>query len=335
MAVEAMQRLVAALPEQLRWGANLSVPDLSPAPMALVAGMGGSGIAADFAAELCARHHRLLVVQKGYGLPAWSAAQVPLVVGLSYSGNTEETLSVVAEAHAAGLSVASVGGGGELAAMARAKGWPHVTVPSGAPPRAALGWMLSGLLSVLSGASLLPAPRKDLLEAGAVVADLVAEDGAYHAEAATIASRLVGRITIVHASSGLTAPPAQRWKTQINENAKAPAWWSLYPELDHNEILGWDQTTGAHVGIVTLRDREESPAIAARIALTTELTSGGAVQIAQVWSVGDSILSRMLSLAVMGDLVSVALAAETGRDPMPYELIEQLKARLAASASGS
>lgn len=333
MTIEAMDRLVAALPEQLQWAAQLARPEVSPAPLALVAGMGGSGIAADFVVELCARHQRLVVVQKSYGLPAWAAGQAPLVVGLSYSGNTEETLSVVGDAHAAGLPVASVGSGGELAAMAEARGWPHVPVPPGAPPRAALGWMLGGLLSVLHGASLLPNPRSELLEAAKVVAGLVAPAGGYRDQAAAIASRLAGRITVVHASTGLTAPPAQRWKTQINENAKAPAWWSLYPELDHNEILGWDRQTAAEVGIVTLRDRDESAAMAARIALTIELTASGAVPIAQVWSVGDSALSRMLSLAVMGDLVSVALAAELGRDPMPYELIERLKARLAAEVS--
>ena len=260
MAAEEMEKLIAGLGGQLRWAAEVDAPDPLPVPDGLVvAGMGGSGISGDLVSVLAAVP---VTVHKTYGLPAWAANRPPAVVALSYSGNTEETLSAVEAATGLGITPGVVTSGGKLGEMADANGWSMIKVPPGLPPRAALGYMLGSLLRLVEDAvDLKPG---DL----AAAADLVDQitGGLGHDLAADLAAGLRERIAIIY-GSGLTAPVAQRWKTQINENAKWPAWWSAMPELDHNEIVSWSSlsaVTSRHVGIISLRDDSESPRIEAR-----------------------------------------------------------------------
>ncbi|MGH8874216.1 MAG: SIS domain-containing protein, partial [Acidimicrobiia bacterium] len=268
-----MEKMIAGLGGQLRWAASLDRLDLAESAAMLVCGMGGSGISGDFAAEVAAVHGRRLSVHKGYGLPGWTEQERPLVVAVSYSGNTEETLSAVEDAGKAGLAVVAVTSGGTLASLADQEGWPTVLVPGGLQPRAAAGYLIGSVVRVAEGSGLVEDPRPDLEEAAWAVDELIGPDcrGPARPLADDLAAGLDGRVAVVYGSSGLTAPAAQRWKTQINENAKWPAWWSLLPELDHNEIVGWttlSDLTRRRVGVVTLRDRHEHPRVAARFRLT-------------------------------------------------------------------
>jgi glucose/mannose-6-phosphate isomerase len=150
--------------------------------------------------------------------------------------------------------------------------------------------------------------------------------------AADLAAGLKGRAVIIYGATGLTAPAALRWKTQINENGKWPAWVGLLPEVDHNEIVSWASladVTQEHVGIVTLRDESESTPVTARFDHTARLTSQSVPWVGEVWSQGVSPLERMMSLCAMGDLVSIEIARAAGVDPMPVEVIEKLKGLLA------
>ena len=150
--------------------------------------------------------------------------------------------------------------------------------------------------------------------------------------AADLAAGLKGRSVIVYAANGLTGPAALRWKTQINENAKWPAWVGLFPEVDHNEIVSWtslSELSRDHFGIVTLRDESESARLGARFDHTARLTSGTVPWVGEVWSQGVSALEQMMSLCAMGDLVSIEIARAAGVDPVPVETIEKLKALLA------
>lgn len=326
MSVEEMEDLIAGLGGQLRWAAELDAPDPILVPGGLVvAGMGGSGISGDLASVIAAVP---LTVHKGYGLPAWAANQPPAMVALSYSGNTEETLSAVEAAIGLGITPGVVTSGGKLGKMASAQGWPMIKVPPGLQPRAALGYMLGSLLRLVENSvDLKPG---DL----AAAADLVDQitGGLGHDLAADLAAGLRDRIPIIY-GSGLTAPVAQRWKTQINENAKWPAWWNAMPELDHNEIVSWTSLsaiTSRHVGIITLRDDSETPRIAARYSHTARLTEKDVPWVGEVWSQGVSRLERILSLCAMGDLVSLQLARAGEIDPMPVPEIESLKELLQA-----
>lgn len=310
-----------SLPDQLRWAAAVDVPNLDPAPAVLVAGMGGSGISGDFAAVLAGAEGRRLHVTKTYGLPRWAGAERPLVVAVSYSGNTEETLTVAREALEAGLTVVGISSGGELAELPLAA---HIAVPGGNQPRASLGYLLGTLTRILASASVLAEPG---LEEATAVVESVHERGAPSA----LVESMQGRIPIVWAGSPLTAPVAQRWKTQINENAKAPAWWSVLPEADHNEIVGWESlasTTAEHLVVVPLRDAADHPRVGLRFEHTRRLTSSYVAWADEVWSEGEGRLARMLGLATVADLVTLELAGHYGVDPESVALIEDLKTLL-------
>lgn len=336
MALSEMRQAVAALAGQLRWGVELEAPEVPTARRVLVCGMGGSGISGDFARELAAIAGRRLDVHKGYGLPGWATGEDDLlVVALSYSGNTEETLSAVEEVVAAGLPLATVSSGGALTALAEERALPHVSVPGGLQPRAALGYLFSALTRLLASGEILADVRPDLSEAADLWDELAGDDGEGEPLADDLADALDGRAAVIYGSTGLTAPAAQRWKTQINENGKWPAWWGLFPELDHNEIVGWEglsDLTRRRVGIVVLRDEHEHPRVSARVRLTRELTDGDVAWVGDVWAQGSSAIARMMSLAAVGDLVSLSLAERAGVDPMPVDVIENLKRGLAEGA---
>ncbi len=325
-----MRSMAARLGEQLAWAARLDVDGVPPHHEALICGMGGSGIGGDFAAALADVEGRRVGVHKSYGIPGWAKATPPLVVAVSYSGNTEETLSAVEEAVGVGAPVVAVTSGGALADVARTRGLALVTVPGGLQPRAALGYLLGSILEVLSGAGILSDPTDALEEAASLVTSLSGPDGAAEGLARDLAERLDGRIVAVYGSVGLTAPVAQRWKTQINENAKWPAWWALLPELDHNEIVGWSgrPDLSRRVGVVALVDRDDSERVSARLRLTEEVTAGQVEWVGEVYAQGESPLARMMSLVAVGDLVSLELARLAGVDPVPVDVIENLKRRL-------
>lgn len=316
-----------SLPDQLRWASSLDVPSLAAPGSVLVAGMGGSGIAGDFGSVLAERAGARLEVVKGYGLPAWAKRERPLVVAISYSGNTEETLSVVDEAVSEGLDVVAISSGGHLAGAPVSH---HVAVPGGNQPRASLGFLLGSLCRVLEAAAVLDGSG---LDEAADVAGAVYGGGSDEL-IDRLAEEMAGRIVIVWAGSRLTVPVAQRWKTQINENAKAPAWWSALPEADHNEIVGWSslaELTRTSVVVVPLVDDGDLPRVRTRLALTRRLTVDDVAWAEPVSSRGEGPLARMLSLAAMADLVTLRLADRYRADPEAVALIEQLKRELEES----
>jgi glucose/mannose-6-phosphate isomerase len=146
--------------------------------------------------------------------------------------------------------------------------------------------------------------------------------------AAEIAEKLTGRITVVYGGGSVSSVAAQRWKTQINENAKVPAWYSSFPELDHNEIVGWEtmpEMTGQHVAVVALTDEADHDRVRLRVRITRDLTEDAVPWVGEVASRGRSRLARLVSLTVVGDLVSWMLAERLGVDPTPVVTIESLK----------
>lgn len=329
MSFEEMEAMVAGFGDQLRWAAALKPPGLPQANHIVVAGMGGSGISGDLATVLA---EVPVTVHKSYGLPVWAGSVRPQLIALSYSGNTEETLSAVQAAVGLGLEPAVVTGGGKLAAMARAEGWPTILVPSGIQPRAALGYLFGAVLKMLDAGGGLSLGDGDLKAAADRADEIGGPGGNGWGLATDLSDGLDGRFVGVYGSTGLTGPVAQRWKTQINENAKWPAWYSLFPELDHNEIVSWSSLadlTRHKVGIVCLRDADEPPGVVARFKHTAAITGGDVAWVGEVWSQGSSRLERLISLVAMGDLVSLELARRASVDPVPVEAIENLKQLLA------
>ena len=258
--------------------------------------------------------------------------QRPLVLAASYSGNTEETLDFAKSAHESGLPVATITTGGRLAELSSEHGWRSLAVPAGIQPRAAAGYMIGAALRVLEGAHSVDDQRLSFVEAADLADEATAEGSPAWVQAEAIAEALSGRIPIIYGGGPISSVVAQRWKTQINENAKVPAWWSVLPELDHNEITGWEtmaEMTREHVGIVALRDRSDHDRVARRIAHTSALTEDTVPWVAEVSSTGVSLLARLVSLTVVGDLASLMLAELAGTDPLPVATIEKLKKLLA------
>jgi glucose/mannose-6-phosphate isomerase len=326
-----MESMIESLPDQYRWAAGLRVPEVPGATSAIVCGMGGSGISGDVAAAIA---DGPVLVHKDYGLPSWAPSlPEPILVAVSYSGNTEETLSAVESARAAGLPVAAVSSGGQLSEIAADEGWPLIQVPGGLQPRAAFGYLAGAVVRLLEGAGL--AHDVGLDEAAAVAGTLLGKhlDGPGRRLADDLAEGLAGKVTVV-LGSGLTAVAAARWKTQINENAKSPAFVSVLPEADHNEVEGWTTLGSAlrrTVGLVMLRDENEHGRVRARFEPTAQLLGEGASVVGEVWAQGSSRLARLTSLTAIGDLVSLRLARTAGIDPVAVDAIQQLKQTLGES----
>lgn len=339
MSWEYMRKITAELGAQLDWAARLDLPELPNQTEGLICGMGGSGIGGDYAAAWAELAGSRVTVNKNYGLPGWAKQTQPLVVAVSYSGNTEETLSAVSAALAEGLAVIAITSGGTLAEWSRREGFPLVKVPGGLPPRAALGYLLGAVLRVLHQAGVTPNPTDSLSEAAAVAERLSGPSGEAEEQTNTLAENLADKIVVVYGATGPTGVVAQRWKTQLNENSKHPAYWSLFPELNHNEIVGWSSRPelGKQIGIVSLRDLRfegggagEPRALAARFRITEQVTGNMVLWVGTVEAQGEDLLARMISLTAVGDLVSLQLAKMSGVDPTPVDIIEAFKATLGA-----
>ena len=328
-----MRRLIAGLPAQLRWAADLEPPRVTAAAEALVLGMGGSAFAASVAALVAGSAGRRAAVHRSYGLPAWAAVARPLVVAVSYSGGTRETLDAVETAQAAGLPLAVVTAGGPLADLAARQGSPAVTIDAPPPPRSAVGSLAGAVLRVFESAGLVPPQAAGLREAADVVERLLGGGGGPAvALADDLAAALDHRVAVVYGAEGVGALAAYRWKTQINENGKAIAYCSALPELDHNEVEAWSTYPGIsrdRIGLVWLRDPADDPRLARRADVTRDLLAGRVGPAGEVHAQGEGVLARLFSLVVVGDLLSVALAERAGVDPMAVDVIASLKERLA------
>jgi glucose/mannose-6-phosphate isomerase len=300
----------------------------------VVCGMGGSGVAADVVRSLYSNLLSIPVVSiKGYELPAFVGAHGEtrsLVLAVSYSGDTEETLSLEEQARGRGATVVTIGGGGQLAARSAAYGAPHVSVPNDIPmPRVALGYLAGAALGVLECFGLVASLRKEVQRTDALLSDLgqrLGPDQPLPAnEAKALALWLAGRFPVVWGSEGLAEGAALRWKNQLNENAKVPAFASVLPELDHNEIEGWGPGAGIPYGLIVLRHAMEGDRLAARMSASMESVRDSDLAMREVWAEGSTPLQALFSLMMMADFSTIYVAILRGVDPTPVPVLTGLK----------
>ncbi len=329
--------LTAGLPEQVQTAAANTrglegLPERETIENVVVLGMGGSGVAGDILQAAAGPFMSVPVsTVKSYELPAF-VGDGSLVIAISCSGNTEETLEAATEAAMQGARIVAVTQGGELAKLAAGWGAPIISVPDIPQPRAALGALAIPPLVVLEEIGLFPGATQwiDL----AIVQmqrrrDALIKDN----NAAEQLARKIGRtLTLVHGGGPIGATAAQRWKTQINENAKAPAFWAAQPELCHNEIQGWGQhgdVTRQVLTLIALRHDSEHPQVTRRFDLTSEYLREVVSSIEEVQAEGEGDLAQLLDLILFGDFVSLHMAFQEGIDPGPVPVLVDLKQRLA------
>ena len=299
----------------------------------VISGMGGSAISGDIISLILRNKADIPVfVNRNYGCPKFVGSGT-LFIALSYSGNTEETISAFKEAMQRGARIISVASGGELKELSVKNKVPFIEIPKGLPPRAALGYLLSCALNILNKCGIVSV-KADIEEAKKLLKQLSRKYGPSNPlrenEVKQMAVRLHGKVPVILASEGTTYAAGLRWKTQISENSKMTAILSVFPELDHNDLVNFSYLKhGGHdLSFVVLRDEEDPERMKKRIEITKSLISGNVGGIAEVWSQGESVLARILSLIFYGDHLSVYLAALSGIDPTPVEIIEKLKKEL-------
>ncbi|HEY3830358.1 MAG TPA: bifunctional phosphoglucose/phosphomannose isomerase [Solirubrobacteraceae bacterium] len=327
---------ILTLPEHLRdalWRVESAIMNEWDTPGGLVvAGMGGSAIGGALARAALGDHaSRPIFVTRAYGLPPWTTPETTVLCA-SYSGNTEETLACYESAAALGAQRVVVTTGGRLAELARADRVPVIPLPGGFQPRAAVAYMTVAALEVAALCGAGPRLTSEIDVAASHAEQLVAEwgpDAPDDSLAKEVARALLGSAPVI-AGAGLTVPIAYRWKTQINENAKLPCFAHELPELDHNELVGWEGATDVgRFAAVFLDDSDAHPRVKARMELTKQLIAENATACLHLETRGQTTIERVISLVLLGDLVSLYLAVLRGVDPGPVAVIEQLKAELA------
>ena len=292
-------------------------------------GMGGSAIAGDV---LRATYGDRLVlpveVVRSPIVPAWVGPH-SLVICSSYSGGTSETLSCFEEARARGARIVPITSGGRLAERAVELGAAPVRIPGGYLPRAALGYLAFALLGTMERVGLLPRLQDDVTDGISVLEPLVDALGpevpVERNEAKALARRIGDRQPVIWGAEGVGSAAAGRWKAQMNENGKVPAWAAALPELDHNEVVGWSDRRGEGSFVIALRDEAEHPDVAARFPISLEIARDAGAATEEVWATGRDRLSRFLSLAIMGDFTSCYVGLGHGIDPSPIDAIVRLK----------
>jgi glucose/mannose-6-phosphate isomerase len=331
--------LTAGLPEQVEEAAQRArgfggFSDAASIEQVVVIGMGGSGMAGDVVAAVAAPMLALpVLVVKSYECPAFVDSG-SLVFVVSASGDTEETLQAATDAASAGAKMVVISGSGKMAESAR--GWqaPVIAVPQEIPqPRAALGAMAIPPLVVLEEMGLYRGGRY-WIEAAVLQLKRRRDElqGAGDSSSAAAMARHIGRtIPLIHGGGAVGATAAHRWKTQVNENAKAPAFSNAQPELCHNEVCAWGQhgdVTRQLITAIALRHDGEHPQVGRRFELVGELLQEVVADVLEVRAEGEGDLAQLFDLILFGDFVSLYRAIQEGVDPGPIPAIDDLKAKL-------
>lgn len=312
------------LAEQIRISGNFNA--------LMVSGLGGSALPANILRiylnnlyhENPQKNRRFGIFQnRSYSLPP-EAYENCLNFCASYSGNTEETLASLEEAIKADLSVVGFASGGKLKEICEKNKLPCVSIPSGIQPRYAVGYFFAAMFRVLVNAGLVEDKTEELMALSEKLNETVLT---LEEKGRELAGQLVGKTPIIYASAKFKAL-AMIWKIKINENAKTPAFYNFYPELNHNEMVGFTLPQGKF-HIITLLDKNDHPQNIKRMRLTAELLREKGVETTLVEMENDNILNTIFSTLLLGDWTAYYLALAYGQDPTPVALVEELKKKLA------
>jgi glucose/mannose-6-phosphate isomerase len=323
----------AKAPSQLRYGFGTDIGGEYKPQNVVLAGMGGSALGANLFIGWTSPGLPVAVTRH-YDIPGFVGKRT-LFIASSYSGNTEETLSALAQAESAGAKIVAIASGGRLADLAREKSYPLFELPGGLQPRMAVFYSFRALA--------------ELFEALGLMSDLTAqlETAAHFMEQAQtawqpdvptaqnpakeIAEEIAGKTPVIYAGPRLS-PVAYKWKISINETAKNAAFYNQWPEFNHNEMVGWtSHPVEKPFAPIELLSSFEHERVLKRFTISNRLLSGRMPHPLQIQAEGNSLLEHMLWTVLLGDYVSIYLALINNVDPTPVEIIEKLKDELTES----
>lgn len=326
-----MDQLITRFPDQveeaLGIGMNATLAPLTTQPHHVyVAGLGGSGIGADFVANFIRNECPIpYLVGKGYEVPSFVGPN-SLCVASSYSGNTEETLSSFDQMHAAGARIICIASGGKLIALAKEHGLDIIKVPDDWPsPRACLGYSTVGQLCMLTQLGLISDTIVEQVRD--TVAFLREQQADIKEKAQRIADFLRGKLPIIYGTDRF-APVLVRFRQQLNENAKMLCWHHVIPEMNHNELVGW-RDKNDDLAVIYFRSRDDFARNQTRIDINKEIISNYTDTIIEVFAKGDSHVQQALYLVHLGDWISWYLSQLRGMDSIEVNVIDYLKGELA------
>jgi glucose/mannose-6-phosphate isomerase len=314
--------------------ANITL-DASKINNLLYIGMGGSAIAGDLIKDILFDNLKVPTnVVRGYLAPAYCSENT-LVIATSYSGNTEETLSAITAAAAANAQIIVVTSGGKLKEMAEENKWAAIIIPEGYQPRQALGYIFFTLYHVLGRIGLLSYYEDNL---DYLVDEAKHWEKSYDYPNASspvlpfdMANKINGKIPIIYSSAPLLRTVGVRWRNQFNENSKSMAFSNAFPELNHNEIVGWECNANLSKNfiVIFLENEDPHPRIKKRIDITKKIINDKGVEVMDIYTAGKTPLEKVFSLIVLGDWVSYYLALTYKKDPIEINNINYLKNELA------
>ncbi|HEX9917182.1 MAG TPA: bifunctional phosphoglucose/phosphomannose isomerase [candidate division Zixibacteria bacterium] len=336
-----MYNLIYNFPSQFKnastLGKSLLLPDWRARDIKniVLVGMGGSAIGGDLVRSYLAGELKVpFLINRSYTLPNL-VGPASLVFLSSYSGNTEETLSAYDQAKERKAKIVCISSGGKLLEQAVQDGFFSIKIPEGYPPRAALGYSFVLPLMVLAFLKLVPDKEKEMEE---TIKSLTNGVNVYKMERKTsenpaknLALRLHKKLPIIYAAENHLDAVATRWKGQVCENAKMLAFSNLFPEFNHNELVGWKVIDGYKdkLVVIVLKDRDDHIRIKRRMEIVKGIIEKMGVEVIEKESAGEGLLSRIFSLIQLGDFTSFYLAILNQIDPFPVDIINFLKDELA------
>jgi glucose/mannose-6-phosphate isomerase len=317
--------------QQLQQKYEVDLSGIAQVENVVLAGMGGSALPGVFLQSWPGLNVPFEIV-RNYQTPKYVGAKT-LFISSSYSGNTEETLSALAEAEAKGAQIVVIAAAGKLIEIARAKNYPLFKIPPGIQPRMSSMYFLAAFLQLLEPLKLVDAGKTEELATAATW--LSSQSAGWRPDVATkdnlakkTSLELAGK-TIIMYSGPLLFPAANKWKICMNENAKNLAWVNQYPEFNHNEFVGWSShPIEKPFAVVEIRSNLENPRVQKRFELSAKLLSGKRPAPIVVAPQGETLLQQLLWASVLGDFTSIYLALLNGVNPTPVDLVEKFKQEL-------
>ena len=291
----------------------------------LVLGMGGSGIGGSIAAQVLSGELKVPVLScKDYSIPSF-VSENTLIIASSYSGNTEETLTALDEARKKTKNIICLCSGGKIEQIAKENSFAHIVIPGGMPPRAALGYSFPQLIRIFNSCELINWDINGVF--GNVIALLEAEKENMKKEARKVAGILSDKLPVIYSESGYEGVGI-RFRQQLNENSKKLCWHHVFPEMNHNELVGWREES-AEKAVVMLRNDSDLPRNQKRMELSKDIFKKYNPEIIEIFSKGSNKLERSLYLIHLCDWISVYIAEINHTDPVEIEVINYFKSELA------